>query len=172
LVVGVDSAVELLKTDITGFNGPPLAYVQCGEQMLDARTSTPAHIAAKIMEKYEVNREKSHAFQLRRGSSAEDELNGGEAAEGADSLPSEISVPVSERQFSVSKILKTPPLKFLIPSPNTESKGGGGDDTPSKGGKQIPRASPCRLALPGNELDAYRLTPSRATKEKDKSWFG
>jgi hypothetical protein len=168
LVVGVDSAVELLKTDITGFNGPPLAYVQCGEQMLDARTSTPTHIAAKIMEKYEVNREKSHAFQLRRGSSAEDELNGVED----DSIPPEISVPASERQFSVSKILKTPPLKFLNPSPNAESKSGRGDDTPSKGGKQIPKASPCRLALPSNELDAYRLTPSRATKEKDKSWFG
>jgi hypothetical protein len=177
LVVGVDPAVELLKTEITGFNGPPLAYVQCGEQMLDARTSTPAHIAAKIVEKYEVNKEKSHAFQLKRGS-AEDELVIGVEVEGADSMPPEISVPLSvpertERQFSVSKLLKTPPLKFLIPSPhNTESKGSGDDDS-AKGGKPLPKASPCRLAVSTpNELDGYRLTPSRATKEKDKSWFG
>jgi hypothetical protein len=168
LVVGVDTAVELLKTDLTGFNGPPLAYVQCGEQMLDARTSTPTHIAAKIIEKYEANREKSHAIELRRGSPAGEEL---EVLGDSVAIPSELSVPGGvERRFSLPKILRTPPPKFLIPSPNAEAKGSGDDD--SKSGKRLPKVSPSRLGPPNNELDAYRLTPSRASREKDKSWFG
>lgn len=68
LVVNVDSPANLLKTELTGFNGPVLAYVQCGEQMLDARTLTSAQLVAKILEKFELNKDKSHAFELRRGS--------------------------------------------------------------------------------------------------------
>jgi len=186
LVVGVDPSVELLKTAITGFNGPPLAYVQCGEQMLDARSSTPAQIAAKIMEKYEANKEKSHAYELRRGSPAsDDELAHVEVpAERPDSTgalpPLEVPMPEptperTDRRFSFPYILKTPPLKFLIPSPSQEAKGGGGDgDTPPKSARKLQKASPTPRVADSkvHELDLLKLTPSRATKEKDKSWFG
>jgi hypothetical protein len=164
LVVGVDSTVELLKTDITGFNGPPLAYIQCGEQILDARSLTPALISAKIMEKYEANKDKSHAYELRRGSTiSEDELaNAIELAE-ADNigapLPPEVSI--SERRFSLPKILKT-----LVTS-NQESKGG---DTPPKSARKLQKAP---TFLPDcQDPNACVLTPSRATKDKEKNWFG
>jgi hypothetical protein len=175
LVVGVDTPVELLKTEITGFNGPPLAYVQCGEQMLDARTLTPVQIAAKIMEKYELNKEKSHAYELRRGSPVpDDELaNAVAVLEGGDSIgvaPPSPEVAVTpqrmDRRLFISNLLKTPPLKFLI-SPSQESKGSE-DDTP-KSVRKIRKASPFREPKIG-ELDSYKLTPSRASKEK--SWFG
>lgn len=171
LVVGVDSTMELLKTDITGFNGPPLAYVQCGEQILDVRSLTPAQISAKIMEKYEANKDKSHAYELRRGSIvAEDELT--VAVETDDNigipLPPEPATPErTERRFSLPKILKPPPLKFWLPS-SQESRPED-VDTPPRSARKLQKA---RLDGKDDELDTYKLTPSRASKEKDKHWFG
>jgi hypothetical protein len=178
LVVGIDTPVELLKTEITGFNGPPLAYVQCGEQMLDARTLTPAQIAAKILQKYELNKEKCHAYELRRGSPTEDELASAASvlAEGGDAVlhcasPSpEVAVSESTsqqttRRLSISNMLKTPPLKFLIPSPSQESKLREG--TPPKSARMLQKASsPSRAS----ELDIIVL--GRVPKEKERSWFG
>jgi hypothetical protein len=167
LVVGVDSTVELLRTDITGFNGPPLAYIQCGEQILDARSLTPAQISAKIMEKYEANKEKSHAYELRRGSTvSEDDITGAvELTDDNIGTPPPPESTTSERRFSLPRILKPPPLKFWVPS---ESKPGDAD-TPPKSARKLQKARP---DWKDEELDTYKLTPSRASKEKEKNWFG
>lgn len=177
LVVGVDPPVELLKTEITGFNGPPLAYIQCEEQILDARALTPMQIATKIMEKYELNKEKSHAFELRRGSpvsadelaTAVNYLAEGDSAGSLKPTPeiAPLHTPRTDRRSSLSRILRTPPMKFLIPS-LPESKGSGDDGAHRGSTKPRKISPPSRGSL--SEIDSLKLTPSRATK--DKSWFG
>jgi len=190
LVVGVDPPGELLKTDILAFNGPPLVYIQCQEQMLDARSFSAAQIAIKIMEKYDLNKEKSHAYELRRGSPSEDEISSGtdsavaaahEATDSVNSspvfLPQETPEKV-ERRLSIPKLLKTPPLKFLIPTSPTESKGENHDSPPQIAKKKpspspSPSRDPSSLTPQIGGLDSLRLTPSRHSQTvRDKgSWF-